>query len=214
MPVHDGVAGDQSRPACPDPGARRGGLPVAEPCWAWWAQTRLARPEAAIASKPEASGYRASSAYASPCRPSPPMHPLSQRYAVRRLIGAVVLAMLLGQWTVLTHSIAHTRLGPDAAAFIGVGVGVGVGADADADADADAGATATASADTDDSWGHHAGSSVCQLVDQLLIGQAVGGDPAASPCVPPDATRAESLARSIGPSPVAHAYRARGPPRT
>jgi len=134
------------------------------------------------------------------------MHPLNQRYAVRRLIGAVVLALLLGQWTVLTHSITHTRLGPDAAAFVGVGVGVGAGAGATASADTDT--------DTDESWGHHAGSSVCQLVDQLLIGQAVGGEPAAGPCVPPDATRAESLATLIGPSPVAHAYQARGPPRT
>lgn len=132
------------------------------------------------------------------------MNPLSQRYAVRRLIGAVLLALLLGQWTVLTHSIAHTRLSPDVAAFGGAG----------ADADADAEASASASADTDESWGHLAGSSVCQLVDQLLVGQAVGGEPAASPCVPPDARRAAALATSIGPSPTAHAYQARGPPRT
>ena len=120
------------------------------------------------------------------------MSPLSQHYAIRRLIGVALLALLLGQWTVLTHSVAHTRLTP------------GVAASADADADADA----------DESWGHDAGSSFCQLVDQLLVGQAVGGEPAASPCVPPAATQAAAPATSIGPSPTAHSYHARGPPRT
>ena len=124
------------------------------------------------------------------------MNPAGPRIAIRRFIGLAVLALLLGQWTVLRHALAHTGSSPALAAFAAV------------DAATDTVAVA------DESWGHAAGSSVCQLVDQWLVGQLLGADAAASPCVPPAPTRAASPGSPIWSSPGGQAYQARGPPRT
>lgn len=120
------------------------------------------------------------------------MNPASPRIAVRRLIGLALLALLLGQWTVLRHALTHTGSRPALAAAAAV----------------DAAAVAVA----DDAWGHAAGSSVCQLVDQWLLGQLLGVDATASPCVSPAPPRAASPGSPIWSSPAAQAYQARGPP--
>ena len=113
------------------------------------------------------------------------MNPLRHRNATRRLVGVALLALLLGQWTVLAHSIAHAR----------------------------ARAAVAVSADTDHAWGHHAGTPACHLVDHLLAGQAPGGEPASDTRLPPAALPVATAAPSIGPGPVWRAYEARGPPR-
>ena len=113
------------------------------------------------------------------------MIPLCHRNATRRLVGVALLALLLGQWTVLAHSIAHAR----------------------------APAAVAVSVDTDHVWGHHAGTPACHLVDHLLAGQAPGGESASVAYVPPADLRVAAPAPSIGPGPVLRAYEARGPPR-
>ncbi len=114
-----------------------------------------------------------------------PVNPLRHRYAIRRLIGVVLLALLLGQWTVLAHSIAHARA-PAAIAL---------------------------SDESDDAWGHHAGTPACHLIDHLLAGQAPGVEAASVPGLPPTDSRVAALAPSIGPGAASRAYEARGPPR-
>lgn len=113
------------------------------------------------------------------------MIPLHQRNATRRLVGVALLALLLGQWTVLAHSIAHA-LAP---------------------------AAAEVSVESDHTWGHHAGSPACHLVDHLLTGQAPGGDAASATGLPPAAMQVAAPAASVGPGPLSQAYEARGPPR-
>ncbi|HMQ74012.1 MAG TPA: hypothetical protein PKD25_15940, partial [Rubrivivax sp.] len=70
--------------------------------------------------------------------------------ATRRLVGALVLALLCAQWIGLAHAIAH---GPAEA--------VGV-------ARADHGGHGG----HDDHWGHDADTPVCDVFDHLLCGQA------------------------------------------
>lgn len=106
--------------------------------------------------------------------------------AMRRLIGVALLAWVMGQWTVLSHSIAHAQPVP------------GV----------------ESSADSNHVWGHAAGTSACHIVDHLLAGQAPAGDPPTPPCRPIAAMRmAVPPVPSIGPGPASRAYQARGPPR-
>ena len=105
--------------------------------------------------------------------------------AIRRLVGVALLALLLALWTALTHTIAHAPLGA-------------------------AGVVAT---DADATWGHQGGTSSCQLVDQLLIGQLSGGDPAAISWFWPSAAPAASPNFSIVCGIALWAYEARGPPR-
>ena len=119
-----------------------------------------------------------------PTRPPLPMTRLCHRNAIRRLIGVVWLALLLGQWTALVHSIDHA---PSSAAVAG-------------------------SADTDHAWSHGAGTSACHLVDHLLTGHGPGGQPATVCGFPPAGLRVAASAPSIGPGPLARAYEARGPP--
>lgn len=113
------------------------------------------------------------------------MYSPRHRNATRRLVGVALLALLLGQWTLLAHSIVHAR----------------------------APSTAAASPEADHAWGHHAGTSACHLVDHLLTGQAPGGEPTTVSCLPPAAMRVAAPAPSIGPGPASRAYEARGPPR-
>ncbi len=96
-----------------------------------------------------------------------------------------MLALLLGQWTVLAHSVAHAQTAE----------------------------TAAVSADSDQTWGHQADTTACHLVDHLLTGQAAGAEPASLAFVPHSATEVAVAASSIDPSPALRAYRARGPPR-
>lgn len=105
--------------------------------------------------------------------------------AVRRLIGVALLALLVGQWTALAHSIGHAHLHAQAAESI----------------------------DDHDAWGHQAGTPDCQLVDHLLVGQAAGGNPAPLLRLPPAAKLLAAPAPSIRPGPASRAYEARGPPR-
>lgn len=109
---------------------------------------------------------------------------LRHRNATRRLVGVALLALLLGQWTALAHSIAHA-LGPPAVASVA----------------------------SDQAWGHHAGTPACSLVDHLLGGQAPGGPGVSVACVPAAALRLALPASSIGPRPLLRVYEARGPPR-
>lgn len=116
------------------------------------------------------------------------MNLLCRRNATRRIVGVALLALLallLGQWTLLAHTIAHAR----------------------------APAALAVSADADHDWGHHAGTPACHLVDHLLTGQAPGAQAASAPPVPPAAVRVAAPPPSIGPGAVARAYEARGPPR-
>lgn len=112
------------------------------------------------------------------------MHPLRHLNATRCLVGVALLALLLGQWAVLAHSIAHARTPAVAAVFV----------------------------ESDHAWGHHAGTPACQLVDHLLTGQAPGGEATSAAGLPPGALRVAAPAPSIGPGPVSRAYEARGPP--
>ncbi|MBA4178217.1 MAG: hypothetical protein C0505_16925 [Leptothrix sp. (in: Bacteria)] len=105
--------------------------------------------------------------------------------AARRIVGVALLALLLGQWTVLAHLIAHARA-PAAAAVL---------------------------ADGDNVWGHDAGTPACHLVDHLLAGQAPGGEPAPAACVPRALPRLAAPAPSTHAGPAAQAYEARAPPR-
>jgi hypothetical protein len=96
-----------------------------------------------------------------------------------------MLALLMGQWTVLAHSIAHARTLADADAV---------------------------SVESDHVWDHHAGTPACHLIDHLLAGQAPGGQTATVSCLPPAALQVAAPAPSINPGPVSRAYEARGPP--
>lgn len=130
--------------------------------------------------------------YAPRPRPSIVFH-LSMQFArthlaTRRLIGVALLAMLLGQWTALVHSIDHAR----AHEFVEQSV--------------------DGSHAHDDAWGHRAGTSACDLVDHLLTGQAPGGEPAAGLWLSPETSHIAAGAASNAPRPVVRAYEARGPP--
>ncbi len=115
------------------------------------------------------------------------MKPLARRNASRRLVGLALAALLLAQWTVLVHWIAHAR--------------------------APAVVERSAEPDQDNAWGHHAGASACVLVDHLLTGQAPGVEHAAAACEPPAQPRVAAAAPADAPAPAARAYDARGPPR-
>ncbi len=117
--------------------------------------------------------------------PALPMNPHRNRGATRRVVAAVLLALLLGQWTVLVHAINHAGTATPAAL----------------------------SADSDQAWGHQSGTSACHLVDHLLAGQAPGGEPASAAFVPPSAIEVAVPATPICPGPASRAYEARGPPR-
>lgn len=111
------------------------------------------------------------------------------RLATRRLVGVALLAMWLGQWSILAHAIGHAR-GSEAASHAVDGEHA-----------------------HDAAWGHQAGTSACDLVDHLLTGQAPGSEPAAGLRLRPEASHIAAGAASNGPGPTATAYEARGPPR-
>lgn len=124
----------------------------------------------------------------------PPMNTLHRRHAsnlTRRLVGVALLALLLAQWTALAHAWAHGPL------HISGHISGQPAAEAEADV----------------TWDHDAGSSACQLVDHLLIGQAAGAASAAVPfflaTTPPAAAPGGPIARGL----ALRAYEARGPPR-
>jgi hypothetical protein len=108
-----------------------------------------------------------------------------RRNVARRCIGAAVLALLLAQWTALGHAYSHAAW------------------------------RTAAVAQTDDAqgWHHAAGSSACQLVDQLLVGQATGGEPLTlATCL--RGARVLPLAPTTAAAcALLSAYDARGPPR-
>ena len=102
-----------------------------------------------------------------------------------RLVGAALLALLLAQWTALTHAIAHAPLG----------AGMAVAADAQGP------------------WGHDADSPACELVDHLLLGHSTLGDPSAQAWPRPEAMLAAAPKCRRAHSSTRRAYEARGPPR-
>lgn len=112
------------------------------------------------------------------------------RSSSRRLIGVVLLAMWLGQWSALAHSIAHAGSHEIVARPV--------------DGEHDHG---------DHGWGHQAGTSACDLVDHLLTGQAPGCEPTAVLRLPPETLPIAAGAASNAPGPRARVYEARGPPR-
>lgn len=102
-----------------------------------------------------------------------------------RLVGAALLALLLMQWTALTHAIAHAPLA----------------------------ASLVVAEDADSHWGHDAGTSTCYLIDHSLLGHAPLGDSAPVAWVPPEATLATAPKCRQVRSDTRPAYEARGPPR-
>jgi hypothetical protein len=103
---------------------------------------------------------------------------------IRRSIGAALLSLILGQWTLLVHAIEHAH----------------------------APAAVAGAHDGDHAWGHQAGSATCDLFDQLLSGQAPGGAPAAAHGPHPGTSPSVAPTWSICRGPAARAYEARGPP--
>jgi hypothetical protein len=106
------------------------------------------------------------------------------RAALGRLIGAALLALLLAQWTALTHAVAHAPLG--------VAVAVEV--------------------DDDGRWGHEADTPSCELIDHLLLGQSTPRDAPAMAWLQHSAALAATPNRPIVCGATLRAYEARGPP--
>lgn len=106
------------------------------------------------------------------------------RAAMGRLVGVALLALLLAQWTALTHAIAHASLG--AAGVVAI--------------------------EDDGHWGHDAGAPACTLIDHLLLGELTGGDAPAISWLPPDAMPAAAPKCRLVCSGALWAYQARGPP--
>ena len=119
------------------------------------------------------------------------MNSIRQRRLTCRIVGVLLLALLLAQWTVLGHAIAHGSVAP------------GVSASPAAHAGNDVGLT----------WGHEAGAPECQLFDQLLSGQALGAEAAPMPGVPLASTPLAANELSPCRQPTLRAYLARGPPQ-
>ncbi len=149
------------------------------------ARTRTSPPRPRASTPSGASSCRYPSTACDAAVPHPPMNPCRHRNATRRLVGVALLALLVGQWVVLAHAIAHART-PAAVAV---------------------------SAETDHGWGHHAGTPACDLVDHLLTGQAPGTESASANGRPAAAIRVAPPLPSIGPGRASRAYEARGPPR-
>ena len=101
-----------------------------------------------------------------------------------RLFGAALLALLLAQWTALTHAIAHAPLG--AAGVVAI--------------------------DDDGQWGHDADTPACALIDHLLLGELTGGEAPAISWLPPDAMLEAAPKCRLVCSVALRAYQARGPP--
>ena len=101
-----------------------------------------------------------------------------------RLVGAALLALLLAQWTALTHAIAHAPLGP----------------------------TVVVAIDDDGQWGHDADTPACALINHLLLGELTGSDAPAIPGLQPNPMPAAAQkCRLVGGVPL-RTYQARGPP--
>ncbi len=125
----------------------------------------------------------------------------------RRLVGVVLLALLVAQWSALLHAVAHAPA-LSAARFHHATPQA-------------AGAEAAASDTTDhrrhaghsDHSDHEAGSSVCQLFDQLLLGQAPGSNGPPVIAAPWRQEAPQAQRPSATPRTAATPYEARGPPR-
>lgn len=111
----------------------------------------------------------------------------------RRLTGVLVLALLCAQWLGLAHAIAH---GPAEAVEL---------ARTHHGDHGDHG-------DHRDHWGHDADTPVCQVVDHLLCGQAVGDAVATLPPLQRAASAAAAHRHPVPPGRVPCPYEARGPP--
>lgn len=116
--------------------------------------------------------------------------------ATRRLVEALLLALLCAQWIGLAHAIAH---GPAEAVGVARADHGGHGGHGGHD-------------DHEDHWGHDADTPVCEVFDDLLCVQAVCGAGAtvlpqehAGPAAPP---RRQPVPPGAAPCP----YEARGPP--
>lgn len=106
------------------------------------------------------------------------------RDAARRLLGLALLALVLAQWSVLSHAIAHAPAAADVAG----------------------------QADPDHAHGHEAGTSVCQLVGHLLQGQAPASSVQTPSPASPTAAPAPRASLTVVAGPVVRPYDSRGPP--
>lgn len=122
------------------------------------------------------------------------MQSLRRHTAIRRIVGVALLAMLLAQWQVLAHAIAHGPWYSHAAALADIG-------------------RADQPGHAEDGWGHPAGAPACELFDALLGAQAPGAEPATAPQLPKSPRRFASPAQLADIGPALRAYEARGPPR-
>ena len=113
---------------------------------------------------------------------------LGQLRITRRIIGVALLALLLGQWAALAHSVQHARepTGPAVPAYVAT--------------------------DDSDVWGHQVGTSACHLMGHLLTGQAPGVANVAVPCSPLAAVPAMAPTAPPYQGAASRAYEARGPP--
>lgn len=128
----------------------------------------------------------------------------------RRFLGVALLALLLAQWSALTHGVWHARTGTEPAAIAAATTGQALGAQAAANTRVQAAPAATAG---DERWGHRAGAAACQLFDQLLLGQAAASEPPQLVSLAPAGALARPGAAALLPGAPATAYEARGPPR-
>lgn len=119
------------------------------------------------------------------------MNPTRHRRLTCRIVGMLLLALLMAQWSVLGHAIAHGT--PTSLVS----------------------ASAVAKADHGDhqTWGHEAGAPECRLFDQLLSGHALAADAAPMPGLPLARTPVAANELSACRQPTLRGYLARGPPR-
>lgn len=106
--------------------------------------------------------------------------------ATGRLAGAALLALLLAQWSALTHAIDHTRWS----------------------------ATQAVERGSDDRWGHVVDTLPCEVIDHLLTVQQTGSSPGAAQGVSAPFWIAPLPNRPLARRVWLRAYQARGPPRT
>jgi hypothetical protein len=105
------------------------------------------------------------------------------RLSTRRIVAAALLALLLAQWTAWAHAFAHGTPEHRAAA-----------------------------AEAQRDWGHAKASPSCQLVDQLLVGQATAGEPPTLVHTRAQPVQKDAATPASLPAANLPAHEARGPP--